>query len=553
MHRGITTLIILTLSIPNIGNGQWPCWRGPHHNGTAYDSETLAQSWPVNGPPIRWAMYELPSGGSSSPVIADNRVYVYIHNKRVQKDITVCLDANSGEKLWQREMNVDRVTLHDASGTPCVVDGRVYITGARVCYCLASDTGEVIWKADTGVPATDPTINGKRQELSSSFVVVGNTAAVSLGPLFGFNALTGDVLWRSPEAGGYAGAMTSVAPWFDHNMTYLVYSGQDRLCCINAETGRLLWQEKSNGRGKTYATSPAIQGNRLAVCFSQELRGYELSKTGGKLLWSIPYAEEYASPIHDGQRVYTFAPSDRKNLYELVCRDAISGKQRWKRRHRASVYSSPILADGKVFLFVDKARQIAMFDANTGKRLASQAVPGLEWSSPAVANGCLFIRTKNGLICYEISKDACTGPLLKIEGEKLVDIQSERIKFTVQDMREFGRGWSGNKQLFMVPHSSGGMLEINLQVPQYGQYELVLFLTKAPDYGMLTFSVNGKQCDKQFEGYAKRVIPSGPISLGKQTFHLGKNRITIKIHSKATMPTATRAGLDAIELRHIRD
>jgi hypothetical protein len=70
---------------------------------------------------------------------------------------------------------------------------------------------------------------------------------------------------------------------------------------------------------------------------------------------------------------------------------------------------------------------------------------------------------------------------------------------------------------------------------------------------MLTFSVNGKQCDKQFEGYAKRVIPSGPISLGKQTFHLGENRITIKIHSKATMPTATRAGLDAIELRHIRD
>src|ERR1700722_18805758 len=45
-------------------SGSWPSWRGPHRD--AISSETgLLDSWPANGPPLKWKAAHLGAGKAS--------------------------------------------------------------------------------------------------------------------------------------------------------------------------------------------------------------------------------------------------------------------------------------------------------------------------------------------------------------------------------------------------------------------------------------------------------------------------------------------------------
>ena len=164
------------------------------------------------------------AGGYGCPVVAGGRAYMFIHDKAKTQEMVVCLSARTGSTIWIQQFT-SRETMHGASATPCVAEGRLYVTGARVSYCLDAMTGASLWKQDTGVPAKDPTVSRANQEVSSSFIVVNDIAATMLGPCHGLNTQTGDTVWTAPESGGYSGAMTSPVRWMHDGKAYLVYCG----------------------------------------------------------------------------------------------------------------------------------------------------------------------------------------------------------------------------------------------------------------------------------------------------------------------------------------
>ena len=89
----------------------------------------------------------------SSPVVAGDRVYTAALHQGFQPYGTVyCLDRESGRVRWGFN---DGGKMKDVFSSPCVAAGRVYVgegfhqdLGCRM-YCLDADTGEKVWDFPT--------------------------------------------------------------------------------------------------------------------------------------------------------------------------------------------------------------------------------------------------------------------------------------------------------------------------------------------------------------------------------------------------------------------
>ena len=393
-------------------SADWPQWRGPNRNGAVKSGTVLAAIWPADGPRRLWSCRELPDGGSSSPVIAKDRVYAYIHQKAQEKDTVVCLDAATGAKQWQQDFPVGVETMHEASGSPCVTGDVCLVTGARTCYALNAITGKLLWKKATAdeTPPTDPGVSQFDQEFSSSFTTVAGVGVVLCGPAFGFDPGTGLIQWKGSEPGGWAGAITSAAVW---RASHVIYAGRDRLCCVEAKSGRLEWELDGSKEFTTYAPTPAVAGDKLVALHRGWLKCFDLATGGPRELWRVPCGDEYSSPVANGDRVYTTSPKaiNRANIgsagqqgpYNLICRSLRTGTVLWQTAIANAQYSSPILANEYILVLTDNGGEIAMFDSRDGRLLATTAVGARPCSSPSIANGRLFLRVSHGMACYDLS------------------------------------------------------------------------------------------------------------------------------------------------------
>ncbi|MDF1753102.1 MAG: PQQ-binding-like beta-propeller repeat protein [Verrucomicrobiales bacterium] len=103
------------------------------------------------GEPIKYATYPGPSEIISSPVIANNKVYICIgqdpeHGEGV--GCVTCIDPTKGTEedaiVWQFK-GVGRTI-----STPSIADGLLYIADySGRLYCLDAETGEQLWDHDT--------------------------------------------------------------------------------------------------------------------------------------------------------------------------------------------------------------------------------------------------------------------------------------------------------------------------------------------------------------------------------------------------------------------
>ena len=93
-------------------------------------------------------------------------------------------------------------------------------------------------------------------------------------------------------------------------------------------------------------------------------------------------------------------------------------------------------------------------------------------------------------------------------------------------------------------------MELAIPAPEPGARKIVLHATRAPDYGVLRFAVNGKAAAATFDGYAEKPVPSAPINLGVHEPNDGKFALPVEV--SGTNPAATGPkyyfGLDAVVL-----
>lgn len=113
--RSCVMAAVVAASMAGAGSARatdWPDWRGPMQD-RHYAGPPLVTSFdPEKGTNVLWKNDE--AGGISTPVIIGGRIFTLVRHKpgtKQEAEKVLCLDAKTGEKLWE---NVFNVYLSDA-------------------------------------------------------------------------------------------------------------------------------------------------------------------------------------------------------------------------------------------------------------------------------------------------------------------------------------------------------------------------------------------------------------------------------------------------------
>jgi len=112
------------------------------------------------------------------------------------------------------------------------------------------------------------------------------------------------------------------------------------------------------------------------------------------VLWSFDRGPDVPTPATDGTLLYVL--TDKGLLY---CMDLATGKPHYgPERLRTGTYSSsPLVADGKVYVTSEDGVTSVVKAGTAFELLAENVLEGFTVSSPAAASGQLFIRTASHL------------------------------------------------------------------------------------------------------------------------------------------------------------
>jgi WD40 repeat protein len=139
-----------------------------------------------------------------------------------------------------------------------------------------------------------------------------------------------------------------------------------------------------------------------------------------------------------------------------------------------------------------------------------------------------------------------------IEAEYLPFVTREGSRGTPQDMARWGREhWGGGKQLFCQTEV-GGFVEVEIQAPVDGAYTLAVSLTRAPNYGRVEMTLDGRRVGTTFDGFAGDVTPPTRVPLGRVELSEGNHRLRFTAVGKNTRATGCAMGIDCLELRPVQ-
>lgn len=116
-----------------------------------------------------------------------------------------------------------------------------------------------------------------------------------------------------------------------------------------------------------------------------------------------------------------------------------------------------------------------------------------------------------------------------IEGESLPIMGTIGGKAEVQDMVVFGGDWSGDAQLWWRDAQPGNRLQLDLVVTNAARYEIWGQFTKARDYGIVQFGLDGLKLGAPIDFYHDGVISSGEVKLGVLTLTAGAHPFEVQI------------------------
>ena len=162
---------------------------------------------------------------------------------------------------------------------------------------------------------------------------------------------------------------------------YIVGASYDKLYCVNADNGHIIWSNAT----RDFLTSPAIAHDKVYV--GANINGWEcemccLDAQNGKLIWSYKVGCGPSSPTIAESKVY-FGTSGAK----VYCLDADNGDFIWSFETGEGVWSIPAVSEGKVYVGSDK---VYCLDAEDGTEIWSYPTTS-NAGSPAIADGKVYI------------------------------------------------------------------------------------------------------------------------------------------------------------------
>lgn len=363
--------------------------------------------------------------------------------KAFQKNIPVSWNGPSGKNiLWKTEIPLP------GFNSPVIWGGKIFLTGAsatnREVYCIDKNTGKIMWttpvekvpspspiapkvNAETGYAAPTAATDGK-----GVYVIFAN------GDIAGLD-MDGKKLWalNLGDPQNHYGHSSSLMIYKDMVIVQFDQRNSPKLIALSTKTGKIVWS--TNRPVKISWASPIIvnTGKRTEIILAAEPYVAAYNPSNGQELWkvdcisgevgpSVTYAHGMVFSVNDYSKLAAIKLGDSPQVVwentdflsdipspvatdkyvflstsygTVVCYDAQNGTKYWEKEFSNTVYASPVIAEGKVYL-LDRTGIMHIFKAD--KEYASLGEPVLGEKSactPAFTNGRIYLRGDKNLYC----------------------------------------------------------------------------------------------------------------------------------------------------------
>ncbi len=410
---GFVSLLNLTFFTP-VQAEDWPRFRGPTGQGVSSEKQ-LPLAWSATEN-IAWKT-AIPGEGWSSPAVWGNQIFLTATTDEGTSCHVICVDRVSGSIQWDKEVlkqepRHKRKDNSYATPTPVTDGERVFaVFGSGGIAALTVD-GTLQWTNDEikfysqhGLGAS-PIIHGDLLIMPFDGSSDGEDNLVGFkkgwdgAVVMALDKKTGEVRWRGKRGLSRLAHVTPMV--LESNGTpQLISAAGDVIQGHRIDNGELVWTIASQGEG---VTPSIVKGKELIyTCSGFEQPTIRAIRLGGNgvvtdthIAWE---QKEGVPPIASLLYVdpYVYSVTDKG---VLSCFDAATGKQVWQQRVAGKHTSSPVYADGKIYLLTELDGESIIFEPGPEyKEVGRNMLGEVCKATMAVSRGNFFIRSENHLYC----------------------------------------------------------------------------------------------------------------------------------------------------------
>lgn len=379
----------------------WPCWRGPNHNGISNEKNWRDQ-WPKDGPAQLW---KAKVGIGFSSVVVSNKHLLTIGHSAGQ-DTVYCLNAETGKQIWSHSWK-SRLGANLFEGgpvsTPTIEKDLVYVQGRwGEVFCFDLKSGKQKWTTnlakETEVPVPTWGFSGSPLVLDDLLLLNAGESGIAL------DRMTGKVKWTSEkEEAGYS----SPVPLKQNGKQLAIFSSTRAYFAVDVQTGKIVWQQLWITRYGINAADPIVEGENffLSTGYGKGATVLKLGKEKPTQVWRDRKAmrnQLNSSVLIDGY-VYGIDGDTGKPTTTLRCIDMKTGKLAWSFKGVGG--GSLMAADGKLIVLSASGELMVGKASPKGFTPTARAkvLQGKCWTVPVLANGQIYCRNASGdLVCLNV-------------------------------------------------------------------------------------------------------------------------------------------------------
>jgi outer membrane protein assembly factor BamB len=349
----------------------------------------------------------VPISGPNSPVLWGNRLFLVGANK--SKREIYCFDAASGKIVWQKPVEAKSAdpepptVMEDSGGfapSTAATDGRrvyaIFATGDVAAFDLE---GKPVWAKNLGKPDNSYG-HASSLEIHQNRLLIQfdqGTGKDGKSRLLSLDAQTGEIAWQSPprpvpnswstpiviQTGPREQIITCAKPW---------------VIAYDPANGSEIWRAEVL-YGEVTPSPIFSAGLVFTVMEGEKLSAIRPDGTGDVTKTHVAWSGEdglpdICSPLSDGQRIYLLTTGGT-----VTCYDIATGKKLWEKETELSCHSSPSLAGDRIYILSDKGPGLVIQAGPEFKEIARTELGEEVLSTPAFADGRVYIRAKQHLFC----------------------------------------------------------------------------------------------------------------------------------------------------------
>ncbi|MBI2949287.1 MAG: PQQ-like beta-propeller repeat protein [Verrucomicrobia bacterium] len=405
----MSSTVLLFAAAVCVHANDWPQWRGLNRDGVSTETGLL-KKWPSGGPPLAWKTTALGSGFSSVSVAKGK---IFTMGQGPDSSFVYALGEKDGKLLWSAKVGRpgDPGGYPGPRATPTVDGDLVFALGQYGdLVCLETASGQLKWRKSLTKDFGGRLMSG--WGYSESPLVDGDklicTPGGSKGTVTALNKTTGEVVWRSKALTDSAAYASIIPVEFGGRRQYVVLTDAS-VAGLAAESGDLLW--RGLRRGSTAVVATPIFHDGFVYVTSSYGTGcnlFQVTASSGAFKADQVYANRNMANHHGGViRIgnYLYGYSGDRSW---VCQEFKSGNVVWSEQGPGK--GSIACADGLLYLRSESGKgTVALVQATPSgyKEISRFDQPNRSnqssWPHPVIANGKLYLRDQDVLLCYEVT------------------------------------------------------------------------------------------------------------------------------------------------------